>query len=89
MKKIIYLDHHESSVTGGHKYNDAFESYLEKLSGIKVQSTPACAQKYNSWKKFFSPIVELKYLNLFNKSTLVMYGDTTFKHHFLIALFNT
>lgn len=85
---MIYLDHHEKSVTGGHKYNDAFEAYMERLSGIQIQSTPACSQTYCGWKKIFSPFVELKQLKLFDKDTLVMFGDTSFKHHMLLALFN-
>ena len=88
MKNIVYLDHHEASVTGGHKYNDAFETYLEKLTGIKFQSTPPCAQKYKGLKKIFSPFAELKYLKIFSKDTLVMFGDTSFKHHFLLSLCN-
>lgn len=85
---IVILNHQVKSITGGHKYNDAFEAYLEKLSGIKVQSTPACAQKYKGLRRLFSPFVELKYLKIFSKDTLVMFGDTTFKHHFLLALLN-
>ena len=88
MRNIIYLDHHQSSVTGGHKYNDAFEAHLELILGSKLQATPACAQKYKGWKKIFSPFVELKYLRLFRKDTLVMFGDTTYRHHFLLALLN-
>lgn len=88
MKKIIYLDHHKKVVTGGHKYNDAFEAYLEKLSGVKIQSTLSCSQTYRGWKKVLSPFAELKYLKLFEKNTLVMFGDTTFKYHILLALFN-
>ena len=88
MKTIISLDHHEKSVTGGHKYNDEFETYLETLSGIKIQLTSSCASKYSGWKKMLSPFVELKHLKSFNKDTLVMFSDTSYKHHFLLALFN-
>lgn len=88
MKKIIYLDHHEKSITGGHKYNDAFEAHLEQISGIKIQSTPSCAHKYKGWRKIISPFAELKHLRTFNKESLVMFGDTSYKHHFLLALFN-
>jgi glycosyltransferase involved in cell wall biosynthesis len=88
MKQIIYLDHHEKSVTGGHKYNDEFVNYLEQLSCIKVQTTPSCAYKYKGWRKIFSPFWELKYLKCFNEGSLVFFGDTTFKHHFLLALLN-
>ena len=87
MKKIIILSRHEKSITGGHKYNDAFEAYLEKLSGIKVQATPSCSRSYRGWKKMISPFVELRYLKIFSRDTLVLFGDTTFKHHFLLALF--
>lgn len=88
MRNIIYLSHHQLSVTGGHKYNDAFEAHLELISGTKFLSTPACAQKYKGWRKFISPFAELKYLKLFSKDTLVMFGDTTYRHHFLLTLFN-
>lgn len=88
MKRIIYLDRHEKSVTGGHKYNDAFEAYLEKISGIMIQSTPSCANKYSGWKKIFSPFAELKHLRRFDGDTLVMFGDTSYKHHILLALCN-
>ncbi|MBE6283174.1 MAG: glycosyltransferase family 4 protein [Mediterranea massiliensis] len=88
MRAIIYLSHHEKSITGGHKYNDAFVVEFMKLTGIKVRSTPECAQKYRSWRKILSPFAELKYLRLFSKDTLVMFGDTRFKYHFLLALLN-
>lgn len=88
MKQIIILDHHVKSLTGGHKYNDAFEAYLENLIGVKIQSTPSCSQKYSGWKKIFSPFAELKYLRMFSRETLVMFGDTSYKYHFLLALFN-
>lgn len=87
MKKLIYLDRHVKSVTGGHKYNDAFEDYLKLIAGITVQSTPSCALKYRSWRKVFSPFVELKHLKLFRRNTLVLFGDTSYKHHFLLAFF--
>lgn len=87
MKYIVSLDHHMKPVTGGHKYNDAFEEYLEGVSGAKIQKTPSCAVEYQGWKKIYSPFAELKWLRLFKKDTLVMFGDTSFKHHFLLALF--
>ena len=88
MKKIIYLSRHIKSITGGHKYNDAFVAYLEKLSGIEIQSTPACAQKYKRWRKFISPFAELKYLNYFCKDTVVLFMDSTYKYHLLLAWVN-
>lgn len=88
MKKIIILDHHIKSVTGGHKYNDAFEAYLEKLSGIKLQTTPSCANKYKGWRKVFSPLMELKNLKSLSNDTMAFFGDTSYKHHFFLALFN-
>lgn len=88
MNKIIILDHHIKSVTGGHMYNDAFEAYLEKLSGLKVQTTPSCANRYKGLSKVFSPFLELKHLKIFGKDTLVFFGDTSYKHHLLLALFN-
>lgn len=88
MKQIIYLDHQEKSVTGGHKYNDEFSAYLEKLSGVKIQSTPSCANKYHGFWKVLAPIAELKHLKRFSNDTLVMFGDTTFKYHFILAILN-
>lgn len=88
MKHIIYLDHQEKSVTGGHKYNDAFEAYLKKETGIEAQYTPSCACKYRGWRKVFSPFIELKHSKSFVKDTLVFFGDTSYKHHFLLALLN-
>lgn len=88
MKKIIILDHHLKSITGGHKYNDAFEAHLVNLSGIKIQVTSPCANKYRGWRKFLSPLAELKNLFMFCKDTVVFFGDTSYKHHILLALFN-
>ena len=53
--RIIYLSHHEVAVTGGHKYNEAFEKYLAKISGVDIVSTPSCAKKYKGWRKIYSP----------------------------------
>lgn len=88
MRKIISLDHPEKSITGGHKYNDAFEAYLKEVSGAKIEYTSSCANRYKGWRKFLSPFAELKHLKMFSKDSLVMFGDTSFKHHFLLALFN-
>lgn len=88
INKIVYLDHHVKSITGGHKYNDALEAYLEEVSGIKILETPSCANKYKGWRKFSSPFAELKWLKEFTKDTLVFFGDTSYKHHFLLAIFN-
>ena len=89
MKQIIYLDHQEKSITGGHKYNDAFEAYLRQITGAKVVYTPSCANKYRGWRKILSPFAELKYLKLFSRESVVYFGDTTYKHHFLLAAFTS
>ena len=86
--RIIYLSHHELALTGGHKYNEAFESYLEKISGIKINRTPSCAKKYKGWKKIYSPLAELKHLFSFGNDMLVIFSDTSYKHHFLLAIIN-
>ena len=86
MRKIIYLSRHKQSITGGHKYNDAFESYLEQLSGIKVKSTPSCGHAYQGWKKILAPFAELKYLKLFVKDSLIIFSDSAYKYHVLLAL---
>lgn len=88
MKKIIILSRHKQSITGGHKYNDAFEAYLEKLSGIKVQATPSCSRSYSGWKRIISPFAELKHLKIFSKDTLVLFGDSIYKYHLLLAWVN-
>lgn len=88
INKIVYLDHHVKSITGGHKYNDAFEAYLEEVSGIKILDTPSCANKYKGWRKFFLPFAELKWLKTFKRDTLVFFGDTSYKHHFLLSIFS-
>ena len=84
---IIYLDYHAKSITGGHRYNDAFIDYLQKMNGEDIIKTPSCAMLYSSWRKIFSPFMELKRLRLFTKDSLVFWGDTSYKHHFLLALF--
>ena len=86
MVRIVYLDYQARSVTGGHKYNDAFLDYLQRLSGEAIIKTPSCAAMYSSWRKFFSPLMELKRLREFRKGSLVFWGDTTYKHHFLLAM---
>ena len=84
--QIIYLDYQTKSVTGGHKYNDAFLEYLQVLSGDEVIKTPSCAALFPSWRKLISPFIELKRLSLFKKGSLVFWGDTSYKHHFLLAI---
>ena len=84
INKIIYLDRHLKSVTGGHKYNDAFEEYIESLSRIKIQSTIPCASKYKGIKKIFSPFVEIKHIKAFNRKSLIIFGDTSYKYHLLL-----
>ena len=88
IKQIVFLDHHEKSVTGGHLYNDDFERYLEKISNFRFVFTPSCAKKYYGWRKIISPLAELRWVKLFKKDTLLMFGDTSYKHHFLLALLN-
>lgn len=83
---IIYLDRQSRSVTGGHKYNDEFEKYLSEITGEKIIDTPSCAELYPSWHKLLSPFMELKRLSLFKKDSLVFFGDTSYKHHFLLLL---
>lgn len=83
---IIYLNHQAKSVTGGHKYNDAFIEYLHGISGLGIEYTPSCAILYPSWRKIFSPLAELKRLSLFRKGSFVFWSDTSYKHHLLLAI---
>lgn len=86
MKHIVCLNCNERLVTGGDKYNNAFKAHLEKLSGIKA--TVSYRTKYKGWKKILSPLAELKNMKFFNRETLVIFGDTSFKHRLLLAIFN-
>lgn len=88
MNNIIYLSRHKKTITGGHKYNDAFQVYLEKLSGIEIQSTPSCTASYKGWKRIISPLAELKHLKHFSQDTFVMFVDSTYKYHLLLAIVN-
>lgn len=83
---IIYLDYQTKSITGGHKYNDAFLEYFKNIVGDNIVKTPSCASLYPSWRKIFSPFIELKRLFLFKKGSFVFWNDTNYKHHFLLAI---
>lgn len=85
--KIIYLDCPSLSVTGGHKYNDAFMSFLAGYSGLEYTKTPGCSESYFGWRKILAPLVELKHLSKLKKGDLVFWGDTSFMYHLLLALF--
>ncbi len=84
--RIVYLDQQVKSVTGGHKYNDAFLDYLQELSCENIIKTPSCAAIYPSWRKLIAPFAELKRLKQFKKGSLVFWGDTSYKYHFLLAI---
>ena len=85
--KIIYLSCPRVSLTGGRKYNDAFMTYLSNYSRLEFVTTPGCSDIYKGWRKLLAPLIELKYLLRFKKGDLVFWGDTTFRYHFLLALF--
>jgi len=86
--KILYLDCPTVSVTGGHKYNDAFMSYLTSYSGLRYTTTPCCSDKYKRMRKVMAPFIELKNLSKFERGDFVFWGDTSFKYHFLLAFFS-
>lgn len=85
--KIIYLDCKSISVTGGHKYNDAFMAYLSCYSGLEYITTPGCSDIYKGWRKILAPLFELKHLSRFKTGDLVFWGDTSFMYHFFLAAF--
>lgn len=85
--KIVYLNYHTRSITGGHKYNDAFLDYVSKITDATIIRTPGCAALYPSWLKPLSPLLELKRLKLFSRDSIVFWGDTSYNYHFLLALF--
>lgn len=88
INKIFFLGRHVKAVTGGHKYNEAFERVLEDLSGIKISKIPSCAHTLTGWRKILSPFFELKRLGEFNKNTLIIYGDSSYKYYFLQVIIN-
>ena len=85
--KIIFLNSQSASITGGHKYNDAFMEYLSGYSGLKYLATPSCTASYIGWRKLLAPVIELKHLLIFKRGDLVFWGDTSFMYHFLLAVF--
>lgn len=85
--KIIFLNYHSRSITGGHKYNDAFLDYLHEMSGAEIVKTPSCSSLYPLWLRPLSPFLELKRLKLFSRDSVVFWGDTSQNYHFLLALF--
>lgn len=85
--KIVYLNYHIRSITGGHKYNDAFLDYVSKITDATIIRTPCCAALYPSWLKPLSPLLELKRLKLLSRDSIVFWGDTSHNYHFLLALF--
>ena len=85
--KIVYLDCPKVSVTGGHKYNDAFMAYLSSYSGLDYTTTPGCSDTYKWWNKILAPFIELKHLPKLQKGDLVFWGDTSFRYHFILAIF--
>ena len=84
--KIIFLNYRKRSLTGGHRYNDAFLDYLTEISGATVVKTPSCSSIYPFWLKPLSPLLELKRLKLFSRDSIVFWGDTSYKYYFLLVL---
>ena len=84
--KIVFLNYHKRSITGGHRYNEAFLNYLTEISGATVVTTPNCSAIYPSWLKPLSPLLELRRLHLFSRHSMVFWGDTSQNYHFLLAL---
>lgn len=88
MENIIYLDHQKKSITGGHKYNDAFESYLEQYTGIRIDNEPCLSSLYTGFRKLFAPFIELKRLCKMKPGDVIFWGDTSYKYHILLFLIN-
>ena len=84
IEKIIYMDHPNISITGGHKYNDAFEEYLQELSGTTIQNEPQLSGLYHGWRHLFSPFFEIRRLRRLNKNSIVFWGDDKVKYHLLL-----
>lgn len=83
--KFIFLDQDLNSITGGHKYNDAFIEYLSKNN--EIVTTPSCATLYSGWNKIIAPFMELRRLSLLKNGDVIFWGDTSYKYHFLLLFF--
>ena len=83
---VFFLNCPAKSFTGGHKYNDDFMSYLSSYTGWNIVRTPNCALTYPSFRKFYAPFAELKWLKRFQSGDIVFLYDSCSKYHFLLAL---
>lgn len=84
--KIVFLNYHSKSITGGHRYNEAFRDYLTEISGATVVTTPNSSSIYPSRLKPLAPLLELRRLKLFSRHSVVVWDDTTHNYHFFLAL---
>lgn len=82
----IFFNHPIKLITGGHKYNHALLSYLQKDSGTTVITTPRCSEIYPGWRKIYAPFSELKRIKRVGCHDVVFFGDICFKYHLLLLL---
>lgn len=84
--KIIALNHHVKSITGGHAYNDKLYNYLSNISKCSILYEPDLNGRYRSWWKLFGPIAELKRLKDISEGDIVFFTDSGYVYHFLLLL---
>lgn len=86
MKKIVVLNHHAKSITGGHMYNDKLYDYLSEISNYPLVYEPDLLGRYIGWRKLLGPIIELKRLKRIAKGDVVFFIDSSLIYHFLLLL---
>jgi len=83
---IYNLDTPNQIITGGHQYNADFRNELEAYSQITTTNLPQMYQHYTSWRYILAPVLELKNLRIFSSNSLVIFSDTAYIYHTLLAL---
>lgn len=83
---LIFMNHPHEVITGGHRYNNDLLCYLQDNYKLKVLTLPRCAEIYSSWRKVYAPFVELKIIKIIKRTSVVFFGDTSYKYHLLLLL---
>jgi glycosyltransferase involved in cell wall biosynthesis len=85
--KVVFLNNPRKPLTGGHKYNNALLSYLKNHYQIEVRTAASCAESYQSWRKVYAPLAELKWIKIIGHDDIIFFGDTSYKYHLLLLIF--
>lgn len=84
--RIVYFNHPDKPISGGHKYNELFLHHICKYTNCELITFPQLKSIYPGLKRIFSPILELKHLRTINNNDVVIWGDTAFMYHLLLLL---